>query len=62
MLGSWIVPNEHLGVDVFEAPNLEALTKLMMEPAIMALGSFESCEVKTAFSYEEMVKMMPKAK
>ena len=61
-LGSWTVPNEHLGVDVFEAPSLDALTKLLMEPVAMALGTFETCEIKAAFSSEEMVRMMKKAK
>jgi uncharacterized protein with GYD domain len=60
MIGSWAVPNEHLGFDVFEAPSLEAVTKLMMEPALMALGAFETCEIKAAFSSEELTKMMPK--
>jgi uncharacterized protein with GYD domain len=62
IIGSWTVPNEHIGFTVFEAPSLEAITKLMMEPAIMALGAFETTELKATFNAEELVKMMPKAK
>ena len=61
MIGSWAVPNEHLGFNVFEAPSLEAVTKLMMEPVVMALGTFETTEIKAAFSSEELTKMMQKA-
>jgi hypothetical protein len=61
-LGSWTVPNEHLSFEVYEAPSLEALTKLFMEPVTLALGAFETCEVKAAFSFEETTKMLPKAK
>lgn len=61
-LGSWTIPNEHLGFEVFEAPSLDAVTKLFMEPVAMALGTFETCELKAAFNSEEMVKMMQKAK
>jgi hypothetical protein len=60
MIGSWAVPNEHLSFSVFEAPSLEAVTKLMMEPVVMALGTFETTELKAAFSSEELTKMMQK--
>jgi uncharacterized protein with GYD domain len=62
MIGSWAVPNEHLGFSVFEAPSLEAVTKLIMEPVVMALGTFETTELKAAFSSEELTKMMQKTK
>jgi hypothetical protein len=62
MLGSWTIPNEHLTVDVIEAPSFEALTKLFMEPALLPLGSFESFEIKAAFSSEEIAKMMASMK
>jgi uncharacterized protein with GYD domain len=62
LLGSWVVGNEHLGVDVCEAPSLDALTKLFIEPAMLALGSFNTVEIKFAFTSEEVAKMMQKAK
>jgi len=61
-LGSWVIPSEHLGFNVFEAPSIEAVMKLFMEPVAMALSSFITCELKAVFSSEEMAKMMPKAK
>jgi len=60
MIGSWVVPNEHTGYDVLEAPSLDAVTKLLMEPVAMAMASFEKFELKVAFSSEEIAKMMEK--
>jgi hypothetical protein len=61
-IGSWAVPSEHLSFSVFEAPSLEAVTKLMMEPVVMELGTFETCEFKAAFNAEELTEMMPRIK
>jgi hypothetical protein len=61
-LGSWTVPNEHLTFEVYEAPSIEALTKLFMEPVCFQLGSFETGEIKLAFSTEEQAKLFPKTK
>jgi hypothetical protein len=57
-LGSWTVPNEHLDIEVYEAPNLDAFMKLGMEPVIMALSAFLTYEIKVAMSSEEVGKMM----
>jgi hypothetical protein len=65
-LGSWTVPNEHLIFEVYDAPSLEVLNELFMEPACLRMGSFNIGEIKAALSSEEvakmMEKMMPKAK
>jgi hypothetical protein len=61
-LGNWTVPTEHLTVAVFEAPSFEAFQKCGMEPAVLALGAYETYEVKSALSMEEAVKMLRQAK
>jgi hypothetical protein len=57
-IGSWTVPNEHLDIEVYEAPSLDAFMKLGMEPAIMALSEFLTYEIKLAMSSEEVEQMM----
>lgn len=58
MLGSWNVPTEHLAVDVYEAPSLDAFEKLGMEPEIVALSEFETYEIKLAYRMEESMRML----
>ncbi|HVP16774.1 MAG TPA: hypothetical protein VMT42_05350 [candidate division Zixibacteria bacterium] len=61
-LGSWGVPNEHMSFEVYEAPTLDDFEKLGMEPAILALGEFETMEIKPASSSEEMAQMLKHAR
>jgi len=58
MLGSWNVPTEHLALDVYEAPSLDAFEKLGMEPEIVALSKFETYEIKLAYGMEESMRML----
>jgi muconolactone delta-isomerase len=62
MLGTWAVPNEHTGYEVYEAPSLDAFEKLGMEPAIMAMGEFNTMEIKAATSYEEVAQMLKRTR
>ena len=52
------VISEHLTVAICEAPSLEAFNKLCMEPEILAISAYETCEVKLAMSMEEALKML----
>jgi hypothetical protein len=61
-LGSWHVPNEQLCINVVEAPSFDAFYKLGMEPEAIAMSAFETTEAKVAFSTEEVMKMLPRAK
>ena len=61
-LGGWTVPNEHMSVGVIEAPSLEAFQKASMEPEVMALGAYETWEVKAAMSTEEAMKLLLRTK
>lgn len=58
MVGSWVVPSEHLNFMVFEAPNLDAFQKLSMEPEILAMTAYTTAEIKLAFSTEESIQML----
>lgn len=62
MLGAWGVPTEHLNITVFETPSLDIFLKLWMEPEVLALGAYETYEVKVALSMEESMKMLRQAK
>lgn len=61
-LGSWAVPNEHMNFEVYEAPSFDDFWKLGMEPPILALGEFETMEIKVASSSEEMAEMLKHAR
>jgi len=61
-LGSWAVTNEHMSFEVFEAPSLDDFWKLGMEPAILALGEFETMEIKMATTFEETAEMLKHAR
>ncbi len=62
MVGAWSVPNEHLDLNVIEAPSLEAFQKFMMEPEALAVSASETTEVKVAFNLEEISKMLRQTK
>jgi hypothetical protein len=57
-LGSWVVPNEHVTYEVYEAPNLEAFMKFGMDPVNFAMGQFQKAEIKVAVSFEEAAQML----
>lgn len=61
LLGEWTVPNEHTDYAVYDAPSLDAFTKLGMEPPIMALSEFLTYEIKIAMSSEEVEQMLKHA-
>lgn len=56
------MPNEHLNLNVIEAPSLEAFQKIMMEPEALAVSASETTDVKVAFNLEEISKMLRQTK
>jgi hypothetical protein len=58
VLAAASVPNEHLNAMICEAPSLEAMEKAGTEPEIIALGAYNTIEIKTALNTEETKKMM----
>jgi uncharacterized protein with GYD domain len=53
---------EHLHVMICEAPNLEAIQKVSMEPEAMAMGAYSTTEVKLALNMEETMKLLQQAR
>jgi hypothetical protein len=51
------VLSEHLEVFIMEAPSLEAIQKLFMEPELLAINTVDSIEIKPAMNFEDTVKM-----
>jgi hypothetical protein len=62
MLGACTVYTEHLTVNIFEAPSLEAFQKCGMEPEVLAISAYETYEVKSALGMEEATKMLRQTK
>lgn len=58
MLWGGAAISEHLSVFIFEAPSLEAFQKASMAPEALALGKYETAEVKLATGMEEAMKML----
>jgi hypothetical protein len=58
MIGFWNVPNEHLTVEVFQAPNFEAFQAISMEPEIVNMQNVDTIEIKQALTMEEAMQMM----
>lgn len=59
ILGSWLVPNEHLLVMAYDVPNLDAFQKFLMEPLLMKwTATQEKCEFKVAMTTEEAMKLL----
>ena len=52
------VHTEHLSLEVFDAPSVDAFRKSLSEPEIIALSQFETYEVKLGESAEEAMKML----
>jgi len=64
MVGAWFgfVPTAHTSYMVYEAPNVEALQKLSMEPEILATSAHDSQETIIVKSLEEIMKELQQAK
>ncbi len=56
IVGGWNAHSEHLVVDVFEAPSLEAFQAFSMEPEIMNMNNWCTTEVKVAMTLEETMQ------
>jgi hypothetical protein len=55
LVGAWATC-EHWEVFVYDAPNLEALTKLFMEPESMRMAAFVTPEIRHVAAYDEFIK------
>lgn len=62
LIGSWTAPTEHLNLMIFEAISSDVLTKVLMEPEVMALSEFETYEIKRVLGMEEATEFLQKLK
>ena len=62
VLGTWTDPQEHLVVNIFESPSLEAWQKLSMDPDLSAWNALNTTETKIGYGLQDVVKMVGKAK
>ncbi len=60
IVGSWVSIPEHLKVTVYDAANMEALTKLSMEPEVMDWLGYQTTEIKPVITIEESIKLVLK--
>jgi len=58
LVGSWTSMPEHLIVNVYDAPNMETLTKLAMEPETMNWSAYNMTETRPVMTTEEVMKML----
>lgn len=58
MVGGWTVPTEHLIVQVFEAPNFDAVQAYASEPDVINVASWNVVEYKVAMKLEDSMKSM----
>ncbi len=58
LVGSWTSMPEHLIVNVYDAPNMEALLKLAMEPEAMNWSAYNITETRPVMNTEEVMKLL----
>ena len=58
VVGGWHSPGDHFFVIVYDAPNMEAMLKMSMEPEVMAWSSYHMSEMKPVMTLEESMKLL----
>ena len=58
VIGGWHSPGEHFFAVVYDAPNMEALLKLSMEPEVMTWSSYHTSEMRPVMTLEESMKLL----
>jgi uncharacterized protein with GYD domain len=61
-VGSWSVFSEHLIIQVFETPSVEAFLNFQMELEIIKWTANTTTETKIAMTQEESMKLLKQAK
>lgn len=56
--GMWASMPDHTNIAVYDAPSLEALLKLSMEPEVMAWAGYNTTETKPIMTLEETMKFL----
>ena len=55
IVGMWIAMAEHAIIQVFEAPNFDAIQELSMEPEVDNLLRYNTTKYKMAVNFQEAV-------
>jgi|APFre7841882630_1041343.scaffolds.fasta_scaffold219907_2 hypothetical protein len=58
IVGGWNIHPEHLTIQVLEAPSIEAMEALTMEPENMAMLSWNTLDIKLATTLEDVMKYL----
>ena len=61
-LGTWTDPNEHLVVNIFESPSLEAWQKFVMDPELAAWNALNTTETKIGYSIQDVIRVLKQTK
>jgi uncharacterized protein with GYD domain len=57
-VGEWVSMPEHLMVAVYDAPSMEVLMKVAMEPEMMSLLMYSTTEVHPVMTMKESMKFL----
>jgi uncharacterized protein with GYD domain len=58
VVGAWVSLPDHLLVMVYDAPNMEAMLKLQMEPEIMDWLKYNTTEFRPVITAEESMRLL----
>ena len=58
LLGAWFVLPEHTLYEVFDAPTLEAIQKMAMEPEILQWSAFNTMEIKLVATVDDVKRLL----
>jgi uncharacterized protein with GYD domain len=58
VVGAWVSLPDHLLVMVYDAPNMEAMLKLQMEPEIMDWLGYNTTEFRPVITAEESMRLL----
>lgn len=59
MIGGWAAMPQHLQVLIFDAPSMEAMLKVAMEPEMIAWMGYHTTELMPVMTLEESMKLHP---
>ena len=60
LVGAWVSLPEHLTGAVYDAPSMEALVNLSMEPEAMTVIVYNISEVRPVLTLQETMKLLMK--
>ncbi|MGZ4890977.1 MAG: DUF3303 family protein [Halobacteriota archaeon] len=58
LVGAWIVNQEHLAFQVYEAPSADAMQAYLADLAVLPMSFWQTIEVKQATTVEEHAQLL----